>query len=155
MQTRDEQGSSAKLSEAQHLRSPAGEADSSVPNPRPWPRCQDIPPRVREVLDELAAEQQQPLSILRALAELYVAAERLSNWVAARDDAGISRSGSVAPVALEARRAWALYLEKARPYRLMSDSRLEPAVPADKRHTESQLDRHLRGKDGAWDSKSG
>src|SRR5438445_12815507 len=51
-------------------------------------------PRVAEVLEELRAEHpHEAVANLRALAELYVTAERLSDWVAGRDDCGISASG--------------------------------------------------------------
>lgn len=54
--------------------------------------------RVREVLDELLADHpHESLANLRALAELYVTAERLSDWVAGRDDGGVSAAGKIAP----------------------------------------------------------
>lgn len=62
--------------------------------------------RVRELLEELRAEHPQEAEAnLRALAELYVTAERLSAWVAGQEDAGISASGAIAPALLEARKA--------------------------------------------------
>src|SRR5437016_4805730 len=68
-------------------------------------------PRVAEVLEELVADHpQESLANLRALAELWVTAERLSDWVAAREDGGILASGKITPPLLEARKAWALYL---------------------------------------------
>src|SRR5438093_11957843 len=55
-------------------------------------------PRVREVLDELLAEHpREAPANLRALAELFVTAERLSEWVAKQDDEGISSVGAIAP----------------------------------------------------------
>jgi hypothetical protein len=54
-------------------------------------------PRVREVLEELLVEHpQEAPANLRALAELFVTAERLSEWVAEREDLGVSVSGTVA-----------------------------------------------------------
>jgi hypothetical protein len=105
-------------------------------------------PRVREVLDELLAEHpQEALANLRALAELYVTGERLSGWVAEQDDGGVSKSGTVAPAALEARKAWVLYLEKARELGLTSRGRRElAALPVEKRPG-SRLARHLRGEE--------
>ena len=45
-------------------------------------------PRVREVVEELLVEHpQEAPANLRALAELFVTAERLSDWVAGREDA--------------------------------------------------------------------
>ena len=109
--------------------------------------------RVRTVLEELLADhpQESPVN-LRALAELYVTAERLSDWVAGRDDGGVSTAGKVAPAALEARRAWALYLEKARELGLTGRGRRElAALPDVDRLPGSRLARHLRGGDGDGD----
>ena len=106
-------------------------------------------PRVREVLDELLAEHpQEAPANLRALAELYVTAERLSDWVAERKDGGVSGAGTVAPAALEARKAWALYLEKARELGITRRGRGELAsLPAERPQPSSQLARHLRGEE--------
>src|SRR5438094_7033745 len=63
-------------------------------------------PRVREVLDELLAEHpQEAPANLRALAELFVTAERLSERVAEQCDGGVSAGGEIAPAVREARRA--------------------------------------------------
>jgi hypothetical protein len=106
-------------------------------------------PRVAEVFDELAVEHpHESAANLRALAELYVTAERLSDWVADRDDGGVSSSGVLAPAALEARKAWALYLEKARELGMTCRGRRELAALPEERQPGSQLARHLRGEDG-------
>jgi hypothetical protein len=105
-------------------------------------------PRVREVLDELVADHpHEALANLRALAELYVTAERLSEWVAGRSDQGISPAGKVAPAALEARKAWSLYLEKARELGITCRGRREIAGLPEVHQPGSQLARHLRGED--------
>jgi hypothetical protein len=108
-------------------------------------------PRVAEVLDELLTEHpHEPSANLRALAELYVTAERLSDWVTARDDGGISEKGTIAPPVLEARRAWALYLNKARELGITCRGRREiAALPDDRPEPTSQLARHLHGEDAA------
>ena len=107
-------------------------------------------PRVREVLDDLVADYpHEALANLRALAELYVTAERLSEWVAGRTDGGISQAGKVAPATLEARKAWTLYLEKARELGLTCRGRRELAGLHEGRQPGSQLARHLRGEDVA------
>jgi hypothetical protein len=108
-------------------------------------------PRVAEVFDELVAEHpQEAAANLRALAELYVTAERLSDWIASREDGGISTKGTIAPAVLEARRAWALYLDKAREIGVTSRGRREIAsLPDDRPQPTSQLTRHLRGEDAA------
>lgn len=106
--------------------------------------------QVRDVLDELLADHphESPAN-LRALAELYVTAERLSDWVAGRDDGGVSAAGKIAPAALEARKAWALYLEKARELGVTGRGRRElAALPEVDRLPGSRLTRHLRGEDG-------
>jgi hypothetical protein len=105
-------------------------------------------PRVREVLDELVADHpHEAPGNLRALAELYVTAERLSEWVAGRSDGGVSPAGKIAPAALEARRAWALYLEKARELGITCRGRREIAGLPEVHQPGSQLARHLRGED--------
>lgn len=105
-------------------------------------------PRVGEVLEELVAEHpHESVANLRALAELYVTAERLSEWVAGQDDGGVSASGGIAPAALEARKAWALYLEKARELGVTCRGRRELAALPQDRRPGSQLARHLRGED--------
>ena len=106
-------------------------------------------PRVAEVLEELLSEYpDEPVANLRALAELYVTAERLSEWVAGRPDGGISASGNIAPALLEARKAWALYLGKARELGITRRGRREvAALPEDRPQPTSQLTRHLRGED--------
>lgn len=46
-------------------------------------------PRVREVLEELVSEHpHEAAANLRALAELYVLAERLGEWLAEQEDGG-------------------------------------------------------------------
>jgi hypothetical protein len=104
---------------------------------------------VSEVLAELVAgHPQEAVANLRALAELYVTAERLSEWVAEQEDGGIRRNGVVAPAGLEARKAWALYLEKARELGVTSRGRRElAALPVDRPPAGSRLARHLRGED--------
>jgi hypothetical protein len=106
-------------------------------------------PRVRAVLDELVADHaHEAPANLRALAELYVTAERLSDWVANTPDAGITATGKVVPAVLEARKAWSLYLEKARELGLTCRGRRELAsLPDDRRQPGSQLARHLSGED--------
>ena len=105
-------------------------------------------PRVREIFDELIAEHpQEAPANLRALAELFVMAERLSDWVAERGDGGIARDGRIAPAVLEARRAWALYLQMARELGVTSRGRREVAALPAERQPGSQLARHLRGED--------
>jgi hypothetical protein len=108
-------------------------------------------PRVAEVFGELVADHpQEAPANLRALAELYVTAERLSDWVATREDGGISAKGTIAPAVLEARRAWALYLDKARELGITCRGRREIAsLPDDRPQPTSQLTRHLRGEDAA------
>jgi hypothetical protein len=106
-------------------------------------------PRVAEVLGELAAQHpDEPLANLRALAELYVTAERLSDWVAARSDEGILANGKITPALLEARKAWAVYLDKARELGITRRGRREvAAMPDDRPQPTSQLTRYLRGED--------
>ena len=105
-------------------------------------------PRVAEILDELVLEHpQEPPANLRALAELYVTAERLSEWVAAREDNGISSSGKIAPAVLEARKAWTLYLDKARELGITHRGRRELAGLPEEREPGLQLAKHLRGDD--------
>lgn len=106
-------------------------------------------PRVADVLDELAAQHpDELLANLRALAELYVTAERLSDWVAGRSDGGILANGKISPALLEARKAWALYLDKARELGITRRGRREvAALPDDRPLLTSQLTRHLRGEE--------
>jgi hypothetical protein len=106
-------------------------------------------PRVAEVLGELVTQHpDEPLANLRALAELYVTAERLSDWVAGRADGGILANGKITPALLEARKAWALYLDKARELGITRRGRREvAALPDDRPQPPSQLTRHLRGED--------
>jgi hypothetical protein len=105
-------------------------------------------PRVREVLEELLLEHpQEAPANLRALAELFVTAERLSEWVAEREDGGVSVSGTVVPAVLEARKAWALYLEKAREVGVTCRGRRELAALPGERRPGSRLATHLRGED--------
>lgn len=106
-------------------------------------------PRVAEVLEELvAAHPDEPAANLRALAELYVTAERLSDWVAARDDGGVSANGTISAALLEARKAWSMYLDKARELGVTGRGRREiAALPDDRPAPKSQLARHLRGED--------
>jgi hypothetical protein len=105
-------------------------------------------PRVGEVLAELVAEHpQEAAANLRALAELYVLAERLADWLAAQADGGVSEGGVIAPASLEARRAWALYLEKARELGITCRGRREIAGLPEVHQPGSQLARHLRGED--------
>jgi hypothetical protein len=105
-------------------------------------------PRVREVLEELLLEHpQEAPANLRALAELFVTAERLSEWVAEREDGGVSATGTIAPAVLEARRAWALYLEKAREVGVTCRGRRELAALPGERRPGSRLATHLRGED--------
>ena len=103
------------------------------------------------MLDELLADHpHEAAANLRALAELYVTAERLSDWVAGRPDAGITAAGKIAPAVLEARKAWGLYLEKARELGITCRGRRELAsLPDDGRRLGSQLTRHLEGEDVA------
>jgi hypothetical protein len=106
-------------------------------------------PRVGAVLDELLADHpHEAAANLRALAELYVTAERLSDWVAGRPDGGIATTGVIAPAVLEARKAWSLYLEKARELGITCRGRRELAsLPDDRRRPGTQLTRHLEGED--------
>ena len=105
-------------------------------------------PRVGEVLEELRSEHpDEPLANLRALAELYVTAERLSEWVAGRPDSGISASGKISPALLEARKAWESYLARARELGITRRGRRELAALPEERRPTSQLARHLRGED--------
>ena len=105
--------------------------------------------RVFEVFEELLDEHpQEAPANLRALAELFVTAERLSEWVAARDDGGVSAVGKISPPVLEARRAWALYLEKARELGVTGRGGRElAALPEVDRLPGSRLARHLRGEE--------
>jgi hypothetical protein len=106
-------------------------------------------PRVAEVLEELQLEHpHEAIANLRALAELYITAERLSEWVASREDGGISASGKITPAVLEARKAWSIYLDKARELGITCRGRREvAALPDDRPQPTSQLTRHLRGED--------
>ncbi len=105
-------------------------------------------PRVRRVLEELASEHpQEATANLRALAELYVLAERLGDWLADREDGGVSARGDVAPAVLEARKAWALYIEKARELGITARGRREIAALPEVRQPGSRLARHLRGEE--------
>src|SRR5262245_2362733 len=106
-------------------------------------------PRVADVTQELVMEHpEEAPANLRALAELYVTAERLSDWVAARADGGIAANGKITPPLLEARKAWALYLDKARELGITCRGRREvAALPDDRPRPTSQLTRHLRGED--------
>jgi hypothetical protein len=105
-------------------------------------------PRVAEILEELVAEHpHEPPANLRALSELYVTAERLSEWVAAREDNGISAGGKIAPAVLEARKAWSLYLDKARELGITRRGRREIAALPEEREPGFRLARHLRGDD--------
>ena len=99
-------------------------------------------------MDELVAEypHESPAN-LRALAELSVTAERLSEWVAAREDSGISSSGKIAPAVLEARTAWTLYLDKARELGITHRGRRELAALPEEREPGLRLAKHLRGDD--------
>lgn len=107
-------------------------------------------PRVTEVLEELRSEHpHEPVANLRALAELYVTAERLSEWVAARTDGGISASGKIAPALLEARKAWESYLARARELGITRRGRRELAALPVERQPTTQLTRHLRGEETA------
>jgi hypothetical protein len=107
-------------------------------------------PRVAEVLEDLRSEHpDEPLANLRALAELYVTAERLSEWVAGRPDGGISASGKITPALLEARKAWESYLARARELGITRRGRRELAGLPEERQTTTRLSRHLRGEDGA------
>jgi hypothetical protein len=105
-------------------------------------------PRVAEILEQLVEEHpREPPANLRALAELYVTAERLSDWVAAREDGGISSSGKIAPAVLEARKAWTLYLDKARELGITCRGRREVAALPEEREPGLGLTKHLRGDD--------
>jgi hypothetical protein len=105
-------------------------------------------PRVAEILEELIHEHpHETPANLRALAELYVTAERLSEWVAAREDNGISSNGRIAPAVLEARKAWSLYLGKARDLGITSRGRREVAALPEEREPGLRLAQHLRGDD--------
>src|SRR3954454_3621001 len=104
-------------------------------------------PRLNEILEELLAEHpQEAPANLRAIAELYVTAERLSDWVADHEDLAISAQGSLAPAVLEARKAWALYLEKARELGMTVRGRREVAALPEDRAPGARLARHLRGE---------
>ena len=142
----------------QHARSLT--AIQPPPNPAPLGNLRSVThgayskrlkvPRVREVLEELKAEHpHEALANLRALAELYVTAERLSDWVVAREDGGLSASGKIAPAVLEARKTWALYLEKAREIGVTCRGRRELAALPGERRPGSRLASHLRGEDDA------
>ncbi len=105
-------------------------------------------PRVAEVLEELRAERpDEAIANLRALADLYVTAERLSEWVAIRKDGGISASGKISPALLEARKAWESYLARARELGMTRRGRREVAALPEERLTTTRLARHLRGDD--------
>jgi len=105
-------------------------------------------PRVADVLEELRSEHpHESLANLRALAELYVTAERLSEWVAARPNGGISVNGKIAPALLEARKAWEVYLARARELGLTCRGRRELAALPEERQPTTQLARHLRGEE--------
>lgn len=105
-------------------------------------------PRVREVLEELVSEHpHEAAANLRALAELYVLAERLGEWLAEQEDGGVSAGGVIAPAVLEARKAWALYIEKARELGITSRGRREIAALPEVHQPGSRLARHLRGED--------
>jgi hypothetical protein len=105
-------------------------------------------PRVAEVLEEMRSEHpDEPLANLRALAELYVTAERLGEWVASRPDGGISANGKIAPPLLEARKAWEAYLSRARELGITRRGRRELAALPEERRPTTQLARHLRGED--------
>jgi hypothetical protein len=105
-------------------------------------------PRVAAVLEELWSEHpDEPLANLRALAELYVTAERLSEWVAARADGGVSASGKISPAVLEARKAWESYLSRARELGITRRGRREVAALPEERQPTTRLTRHLRGED--------
>jgi hypothetical protein len=107
-------------------------------------------PRVAEVLEELQSEHpHESVANLRALAELYVTAERLSEWVAARADGGVSAGGKIAPALLEARRAWESYLARARELGITRRGRRELAALPEERQPTTQLTRHLRGEETA------
>ena len=107
-------------------------------------------PRVAAVLEELRSEHpHESLANLRALAELYVTAERLSEWVAARPGGGISANGKIAPAFLEARKAWEAYLARARELGLTRRGRREVAALPEERQLTTQLARHLRGDETA------
>ena len=104
-------------------------------------------PRVRQVLEELAAEHpHEAAANLRALAELYVLAERLGEWLSEQEDGGVSDEGVIAPAMLEARKAWALYIEKARELGITSRGRREIAALPEVQQPGSRLARHLRGE---------
>jgi hypothetical protein len=106
-------------------------------------------PRVAEVLEELRSEHpDEPLANLRALAELYVTAERLSEWVAGRADGGVSATGKITPALLEARKAWESYLSRARELGITRRGRREIAALPEERQPTTRLARHLRGEDG-------
>jgi hypothetical protein len=107
-------------------------------------------PRVANVLEELRSEHpHESLANLRALAELYVTAERLSEWLATRPDGGISANGKIAPALLEARKAWETYLARARELGLTRRGRREVAALPEERQPSTQLARHLRGEETA------
>jgi hypothetical protein len=103
---------------------------------------------VAEVLDELRSEHpDEPMANLRALAELYVTAERLSEWMAGRPDGGISANGKMTPALLEARKAWEAYLARARELGITRRGRREIAALPEERQSTTRLARHLRGED--------
>jgi hypothetical protein len=105
-------------------------------------------PRVAEVVEELRAEHpDEAIANLRALAELYVTAERLSEWVASREDGGISAGGKLSPPLLEARKAWESYLARARELGITRRGRREVAALPEERLPTTRLARHLRGDD--------
>lgn len=107
-------------------------------------------PRVAEVLQELQAEHpDEPLANLRALAELFVTAERLSDWVAGRPDGGIAANGKISPAVVESRKAWETYLARARELGITRRGQRELAALPDVRQASTQLARHLRGEDVA------
>jgi hypothetical protein len=76
----------------------------------------------------LAEHPHEAPANLRALAELFVTAERLSDWVVDHQEGAISAQGGIAPAVLEGRKAWALYLEKARDLGVTSRGRRELAA---------------------------
>lgn len=103
-----------------------------------------------EVLEELCSEHpHESVANLRALAELYVTAERLSEWAAGRSDGGISANGKIAPALLEARKAWESYLARARDLGITRRGRREVAALPEERQPTTQLARHLRGEENA------
>ena len=105
--------------------------------------------RVREVVEELLAEHpQEAPANLRAIAELFVTAERLSEWVAQHDDEVILQGGTPQAALLEARKSWVNYLQMARELGITCRGRREIAGLAEVRDRPgSKLLRHLRGED--------